>query len=132
MDSLIERIKEHEGFRGEPYLDHLDNPTIGYGTLLPLSEVEAELLLRFRLDLMRKELERTRPIIDELDNVRRDVIYEMAYQMGVPSVNKFRNMWRAIEEKDYDTASEEMLDSRWARQTPSRALKLASIMKIAR
>ena len=49
IDSAVPAIKEAEGFRGEPYDDTTGNPTIGYGTKLPLTEAEGELLLRYRL-----------------------------------------------------------------------------------
>ena len=49
LDAAVPAIKEAEGFRGEPYDDTRGNPTIGYGTKLPLTEAEGELLLRYRL-----------------------------------------------------------------------------------
>ena len=54
---------------------------------------------------------------------------DMAFNMGVPRLCKFKNMWAAVEAGDFDTASIEMLDSRWARQVKSRATKLAEAMK---
>ncbi len=53
----------------------------------------------------------------------------MVFQLGIGGVSKFKNMWKALGEGDYQTASEEMLDSRWAKQTPSRAEGLSEIMK---
>ena len=49
IDAAVPAIMEAEGFRGEPYDDTTGNPTIGYGTKLPLTEAEGELLLRHRL-----------------------------------------------------------------------------------
>ena len=43
-DKLLEHIKLEEGFRGEPYTDTEGYPTIGYGTKLPLTQKEADLL----------------------------------------------------------------------------------------
>ena len=53
----------------------------------------------------------------------------MAFNLGVPRLCKFKNMWAAIHEKDFDTAAEEMLDSRWAEQVKGRATELAEMMK---
>ena len=39
-----------EGFRGNPYNDTRGFGTIGYGTKLPITKAEAELLLRHRLN----------------------------------------------------------------------------------
>ena len=44
-------------------------------------------------------------------------------------VSKFKKMLKALEIKDYDKASAEMLDSLWAKQTPNRAIKLSNQMK---
>jgi len=49
--------------------------------------------------------------------------------MGAAGVSKFRKMFSALDKKDYDLAATEMLDSRWHRQTPKRALRLALQMR---
>jgi lysozyme len=42
---------------------------------------------------------------------------------------KFSNMWDAIEDEDWDEASDQMLDSRWAKQVGRRAHRLADAMR---
>jgi lysozyme len=127
--TLFKRIKEHEGFMGMPYNDHLGNPTIGYGSLLPITEQEAELLLQHRLAKMIMELHANKPFILTLPEDKQDVLSEMAYQIGVPNLLRFVKMWEALDRRDYEKASIEMLDSKWANQTPQRAYSLAQIMK---
>ena len=53
----------------------------------------------------------------------------MVFQMGQRGVNGFHNMWNALENNDYDTAANEMLDSTWAEQTPERAIELSERMR---
>ena len=53
----------------------------------------------------------------------------MVFQLGKTGVSKFKNMWKALSEKNYIGASYEMLDSRWAKQTPNRAKAMANLMK---
>ena len=127
--TLFQKIKESEGFRGDSYLDHLGNPTIGFGTLLPINEEEAELLLQIRLSKMIDELVNHKPFVIYLQEDKREVLYEMAYQLGVPKLLQFKRMWEALQGKNYEEASKEMLNSKWASQTPNRALKLANIMR---
>ena len=130
LDRLIESLKQEEGFRGIPYEDKLGIPTIGYGTKLPLSEEEAELLLKHRLDKKILELNEKEPFFLELPQKAQEVIANMAYQLGVGGVLKFKKMWAALKKGDYQKAADEMLDSKWAReQTPNRAKKLAEIMR---
>ena len=56
-------------------------------------------------------------------------LIDMAFNMGVPRLLKFKKMWAAIHEGDFATASEEMLDSRWSTQVGQRSTKLALVMK---
>ena len=57
------------------------------------------------------------------------ILVEMSYQLGVNGVLKFKKMWGALKNEDYTEASKQMLDSRWAIQTPNRAKKLAEMMR---
>ena len=128
MENLLESIKKNEGFRGDPYKDTLGFQTIGYGTKLPLSEAEAEVIAKMRLKDKIKELEKKEPFINELPLDKQEIIVEMCYQMGVNGVLRFRRMWKALKEFDYRLASVEMLDSKWAKQTFSRAYELSKKM----
>ena len=65
----------------------------------------------------------------EIEHEAKCVLIEMVFQLGIGGVSKFKNMWKALGEGDYQTASEEMLDSRWAKQTPKRATDLSNVMK---
>lgn len=121
--SLIEKIKESEGFNGMAYEDTEGYLTIGYGTKLPLSEDEAELLLNYRLDGFKKELHVKLPHLD-IPPEAWEVVYEMAYQLGVPGFLKFKNMITALVGNNYKLAADEGMDSLWAKQTPNRAKKL--------
>lgn len=129
MKNLVEDIKDNEGFVGTVYKDTLGFDTIGYGTKLPLSEEEAALILEYRLKAKIKELEQREPFVNKLPLEKQEIIAEMCYQMGVSGVLKFRNMWAALKAEDYDEAAAQMLDSRWAVQTPNRAKKLAQKMR---
>ena len=129
MDSIIEQLKKHEGFEGDVYADSLGFDTIGYGTLLPIDEEEAELLLRHRFTKMISELVKRKPAISSYDSDVKEVLYNMCYQLGVNGLLGFKKMFLALDNKDYVTASEEGLDSRWAKQTPNRALELMKILK---
>ena len=128
LDRVIESLKQEEGFDGMPYKDTLGIPTIGYGTKLPLTEEEAELLLKHRLDKKILEISEKEPFFLDLPQKAQEVIANMAYQLGVEGVLKFKKMWAALKKGDYQKAADEMLDSKWATQTPNRAKRLAEIM----
>jgi len=129
LDRVIEKLKQDEGFDGMPYEDKLGIPTIGYGTKLPITEEEAEILLKHRLDKKILEISEKEPFFLDLPETAQEVIANMAYQLGVSGVLKFKKMWAALKNKNYQKAADEMLDSRWAKQTPNRAKRLAEIMR---
>lgn len=127
--SLTERIKSEEGFRGLPYDDHLGKPTIGFGTLLPITEAEGELLLRSRLRGLLVELRGALPWYASQPEPVRRVLGDLAYNLGVPRLLDFKRMLAALEIGDYPTAAKELMDSRYARQVPARAERNAIILR---
>lgn len=125
---LIDDIKQEEGFKGIVYKCTEGFDTIGYGTRLPLSEKEAEMILEHRLNILKGNLSGSLYMLD-IDKKAWDILYNMVYQMGVKGVLNFKNMIKALEAKDYKRAGDEMLDSKWAKQTPARANRLSKAMK---
>jgi lysozyme len=53
----------------------------------------------------------------------------MAYQLGVNGLLGFKKTLRYMSQKDWEKASVEMLDSRWAKQTQKRAEELSAKIK---
>ncbi len=125
MTRLVDQLKRHEGFRGRPYWDSLGIWTIGYG-FTSIRRDEAEVVLRMKIARLEKLLE-TR--LQGLDDTRRQVLLNMAYNLGVKRLLGFYRMWAAIERVDYELAALEMMDSKWARQVGPRAEELAGMMR---
>ena len=130
--ALLERIKHHEGLRSKVYKCTEGYDTIGYGFAikdLELDEDIAEMILMRKLHLLMNRIQKTfnwwRSAEDEVKNV----VVEMCYQLGVSGFSKFKKTIDHLEHKRYGKASAEMLDSKWARQTPNRALELSNIIK---
>ena len=137
-DDLKARIKEHEGFRDQVYKDSLGFATIGYGHLVLPNDPYKEGVTYSKEDLEKvfdgdfdTACSNANQLIKDLPlhHQAKCVIIEMVFQLGIGGVSKFKNMWKALGEGDYQTASEEMLDSRWAKQTPKRATDLSNVMK---
>lgn len=125
-----EMLKKHEGFRSFPYKCTAGKLTIGYGFNLDagITSEEADFLLKARVDRVEKWLA-SHEWYRALDENRRDVLSNMAYNLGVAGLFKFKNMIKALEDGDYNKAAEEMLDSKWASQVKGRAIELAEIMR---
>jgi lysozyme len=140
MSNFIKRIMDHEGLRLNKYQDTEGHWTIGYGHKILPHEVErfsSEISKGEATDLfladIEKAIEKFRAIEQdlylELNNTRRGVCIEMIYQMGVRGFRGFKKMITALIWGDWEEAANQMLDSRWAKQTPSRCRELAEIMR---
>lgn len=134
----LEQLRSDEGFRNDVYLDTEGNLTVGTGHKLKGAELqkykEGDVIPNEELDeVFEKDYEEALAGAERLapegapDEVK-NILTNMVFQMGATGVSKFKNMRAALEEGDYATASEEMLDSKWAQQTPNRAKRLAERM----
>ena len=151
-DLLMLKLVALEGLRLQVYEDSLGIATIGIGRNLEdrgitpeelawmdipnmaivhtmgITEADAMYLAQNDVQIVEEELVRAHPCVDRLDAVRQLVLVDMAFNMGVPRLGKFKKMWAAIHENNFEEAAKEMLDSRWANQVKSRATKLAHAM----
>ena len=123
----IGRNLEDRGITKEE-LNDLDIPTIEHVYEYGITEADAVYLATNDVQIVEEELVRAHPCVDRLDSVRQLILIDMAFNMGVPRLCKFKKMWAAVECGDYPTAAKEMLDSRWAKQVKGRATKLANAM----
>ena len=123
-------LKLHEGKRNLPYQDSLGVWTVGYGHNMevPLSDRAIEQILEDDLHSAVSELDRAFPSWKQHSENRQDVLVEMIFNLGAPRLSSFKNMWKALDDKDYPQASAEMLDSKWASQVGQRAETLAMAM----
>ena len=131
-EAMIEQIKLHEGLRLKPYKCTEGYLTIGYGRNLEtngISPDEAEEMLLADLSDVEESLHRHELLIEQHSDSRRAVLINMAFQIGVQGLLKFKNTIKAYKHYDYEKAAEEMLDSKWANQTPKRARLLAEQMR---
>ena len=141
----IERLKKqvivNEGVRKTAYKDTLNNWTIGVGHLIKLPD-EEYLLDKELTDLevdqifvtdLNQAIDDARKFIDadSIPDEAFEVVVDMAFNLGLPKLSKFKNFQQALKDKDFVKASEEMLDSRWAKQLPNRSKRLAEIMRDA-
>lgn len=128
---LREAVQTDEGLRLVPYVDTVGKVTIGYGrnlTDVGVTKGEALQLLDNDLTNAIATLTRAHPIVLTLDPVRQIVLANMAFNLGVPALSGFKQLWAALEVGNYQDASIAMLDSHWATQVGARATRLASEM----
>jgi len=133
--------KIFEGYRSRVYICPAGARTIGYGFNIEDPRVKKLIpsrVLSGRVAFEKHDAER---VFDALyaeaqkDSIkfighhnflrlpqrRKDIIIDMAYNLGLKRLMKFKKLQAAIIAKDYDRASAEMKDSKWYRQTGRRA-----------
>ena len=138
-NKLLESVKKHEGYKNHVYLDTRNKRTVGVGHLCveDFWEDDKEYEESFLMDILQKDLQDSIDGAEDLckglkiSDDAKILIIEMIFQLGKKGVSKFRNMWKALQQDppQYDVAATEMLDSRWAKQTPNRAKEMSNYMR---
>ena len=146
MDTkLKEQLILHEGLKLNAYKCSADKWTIGVGRNLeanPLTEEETLEVLKevgiteeIAMYWLKKKIRRVKRKLANYEwytsqsEIRRRVLIDMAFNLGVSGLLSFQNMIGALEVGNYEVAAEEMLDSKWAEQVGKRAERLAMMMK---
>ena len=140
---LKKEITADEGCVLEIYEDHLGYKTVGVGHLVlakdpehalgvgtPITQTRSDELLFQDLNICLTECE------NAFHNNWRDwpeevklIIANMAFNLGITRLQKFKKMFAALNAGDYKTASEEGLDSKWAKQVYNRAKRLMNRLR---
>ena len=128
FNTLIKRIGDNEGFRSKPYQCTEGVWTIGHG-LTWLTEEESLHILAGRISELHLKLMDDLDWYSDMPPEIQGVIIEMCFQMGFAGFCKFKKAIANMQDKNWKDAADEMLDSLWAKQTPSRANRLATIVR---
>lgn len=130
LNDIIAMIKRHEGYRGYVYIDTEGIPTGGWGHAFHagsrITESVAEQFLDQDVAMAIDDYDSMKL---DLDVVRRAVLIDMLFNLGLPKLREFEKFLAALGKRDYRTAKIEMLDSKWAGQVGRRAFELAEMME---
>jgi lysozyme len=132
MTHLEAMLIRHEGMKLRPYICTAGKLTIGVGRNLDdmgISESEALTLLWNDIERCSQELDAALPWWNHLDAVRRDVLVDMCFNLGIARLLKFVKFLGALKVGDFSTAALHMVDSKWAKQVGRRAGELAAMIE---
>lgn len=146
-EEKIEKMLEgDEGFSARVYKDTLDIDSCGDGYNLEanpshlsateIADIYANGITRERArELLEEEVEKTikhlvadLPYFDSLPENAQIVFVDMAYNMGVKGVERFKTMLADAENGDFVKAAHDGLNSKWARQIHGRATRLMTLL----
>jgi lysozyme len=136
---IVSQLRRDEGEVLHVYLDSLGIRTAGVGHNLeshginlpvgsPITQAQSDDWLRFDIEQVKSDLAHHLPWTSQLEEVRRAVLWNMSFNMGVYGVMKFKNTLALIHSGDYLKAADAMLQSTWAQQVGPRADRLARQM----
>ena len=128
----IDMACEYEGFSEHVYDCPAGYPTVGYGRNLDIFPLEDDEHLPMTPEVARDWVD------NEIRKCRRDVmvmippvilmpaevrlvLVDMAFNLGLSGLKKFKNMLAAIRAEDFKKAAEELRDSKYYNQTGRRA-----------
>ena len=132
LTDIVKDIKKHEGFEPKVYKCTEGYYTIGYGFAikdLVLDEDICDMILERKLKSLIERVHKKFPFVEDLPEEAQEVVYEMCYQLGLGGFSKFKKTIQFLRLGNYKICADEMLDSRWARQTPNRAQRLSNIIR---
>lgn len=131
MHSIEDQLILHEGMRLRPYRCTAGKLTIGVGRNLEdkgISHDEAMMLLRNDIKEITRQLERF-GWFRTLGPVRRKVLIDMCFNLGIQGLLGFQKMIEALKRADYGRAADEMVNSRWYGQVGERGRRLERMMR---
>jgi len=134
-EKLLEMLKRHEGVESHVYRCSAGYETIGVGRNISksgmgLSDDEVDYLLENDIVRVIKELSSEYPWFKNLDDVRKDAIIDIGFNLGATRLRGFRRALAAMDAADYKTASLEFLDSKWSRDVKGRSTELAYMIEM--
>ncbi|MCX8965727.1 lysozyme [Erwinia psidii] len=144
MSQIVALLKFEEGYRDVPFIDTQGYPTVGCGIKIgpkgaPLTSyifrmpaVVGELWMQTLVMSKIYDMKQKPLLVEALtqcNQPRTDILYSMAYQLGVDGLVAFRQMLAAVSRGDFSSAADNMLNSLWAKQTPERAKRHAAVMR---
>lgn len=134
---------KEEDWRAEAYYDSKRIPTIGFGFRLGPVDTPLAAYSYFKLPreagyvmlqcMLRDYTQVARASFtaawNAMNNDRRIILLSMIHQMGANGVSKFQQFLRAAAASNWREASNQMLDSNWAKtDSPARARRHADVM----
>lgn len=144
MSKIIQILAYEEGYKERPYIDTEGYPTVACGIVIGPKNAS---LVNYQFTVprnvgdiwMQKMVDekivqmKSRPVmvaaLNQCNPARADVLYSMAYQLGVDGLAAFKNTLVMISNGNFEGAAEGLLSSLWARQTPQRAKRHAQLMR---
>lgn len=150
INGICQRLVMHEGIRLQPYFCTKGKQTIGIGRNLDDNPITAEeervigdwrsgitkeaafYLLRHDINRVMAECREQIPFWKQLDDERQYALIDMAFNLGIGGLLKFKKMLSFMGVGNYRQAAVECLASKYAKDTGRRAERIAKTIETGR
>lgn len=142
INELMDEITADEGKKLQSYKCSEDKLTIGIGHLvLPdedlyrqpigttITEAQCKSLFNNDIKIVIDEVGDVFPTYESLPTEVQKILCNMLFQLGKPKLSRFFLLRKAIAERNWVEAGNQMYQSKWRRQTPNRANRLIERIK---
>jgi lysozyme len=142
VDKLREELIYDEGVRLDVYRCTEGYLTVGIGHKIidgdaeygkpegyTITEKRMKQLFDLDIAVVREDCHRLYDDFDDLPEEAQRIIANMMFNLGLPTMKKFRGMKRCVDERNWSGAADEMVDSRWYEQVTNRANRLVKRMR---
>lgn len=123
-------IQRHEGYRDRIYRCPAGVLTVGWGHAFQEGDtVPPEIIEKFFWYDLKRAMDGYNSLRFDLDTVRRAVVVDMIFNLGLSGFKKFHRTIEHIRNQEWERAAAAMMASKWARQVGKRAEELAEMMR---
>ena len=143
IEKLRTELESDEGNEKCTYTCSQDRVTFGIGHLVlpddpeysqpigtPVSEDRITECFDRDIESVIEDCQRLYSQFDGLPEDCKLIIANMMFNLGLPTLSKFKNMKKHVDEEEWELAASEMENSKWARQLPNRSSRLVDRMRL--
>lgn len=128
LNTHYRQLPAWRSYDGSPWTDGYGNASPGINADSTIDEPSAAAFVTQRVAGIAARLVRALSWWPTLSDVRQDVLVNMAYELGVNGLLAFHQTLTYVAAGEYALAAVAMLQSKWAKQVPGRAKRLAQQM----
>lgn len=140
-NEMFNMLKKHEGYKQQMYKDTEGYWTIGIGHLVTakeiakfknrkLSDAEIRSLFDSDLNIAITNAKKFVPNLNTLPLQVQHAIVNMTFNLGINRLMKFKDLRQSLASRDFNKASKDMLNSKWASQVKGRAVELSNMVRL--
>jgi GH24 family phage-related lysozyme (muramidase) len=131
-DILKTKLTLHEGRKNKIYTDTVGNVTCGIGHNLSdkgVSDAVIDLLYQEDVADAIADVKKLIPAFDSLSDNRKIALTDFSFQLGYFKMSQFTNSIALLNSGKFSDAADNMLQSLWAKQVPSRAKEVTDMIR---